>query len=152
LLHWTHQSVVKPGRNGGTYPIDSNAYRKIAIQMRVTQRNVPLPPDHVTVYGRHELLVDPGSYEKGGSAWLEPQIPAGSSDGIYVVDLVAAPTQGPDDAYDLAPVRGLHIDPTNTDELKDLAIDWVRLTAADNDRNALRIPVAIANCTGFEYL
>src|SRR5690606_19856217 len=31
-------------------------------------------------------------------------------------------------------------------------IDWVRLTASDNDPNALMIPVQLANCAGFQHL
>lgn len=153
LLHRTFADTLKPGRTGATYPIDPTAYRKMAVKMRVTGAAIA---DNLAVYWWHRFIVEgPDWTERGGSAFLSPQIPAGTgtSQHIYVVDLATAtPLRGPFDPYITGPIKALHIDPTSTPGQKTVEIDWVRLTAADNDPNASLIPVNLQGCTWFQHV
>jgi hypothetical protein len=150
LLHRTFADTLKPGRTGARYPIDPSAYRKMAVKMRVTGAQAA---DNLVVYWWHRFIVEgPDWASRGGGAAFSPVIPAGNSGSIYVIDLAQAQLIGPTDPYTTGPVKALWIDPTGSGGPKTLEIDWVRLTAADNDPNASLIPVQLNGCTQFQAL
>ncbi len=156
---------LNPGRTGINYPIDTSKYRKLAVKMRMT--GVP-SPQIMVAYWYHDSYAVPNWMNRAGGIVMPTVIPSGTSEMIYVFDLTQAGSGG----SQLVPacggggectgvpapwtaepqVRGFRIDPTSSFASQGVEIDWVRLTASNNQPAATSMTVNLNACSSFQTL
>ena len=137
LLFRGFYGIINPGKNGRNFPIDTGKYQKLSFRMSSTRANQVMQ-----VYWFHTPWLDPSALPPiGGNGNFGWVLPGYTINGfkIFVVDMtvgnqgVPACAQGVDVcAWTNGVVRGLRLDPNNSDFDQDVFFDWVRLTVADN--------------------
>jgi len=165
LLHRGDAIGLNPGRNGIIHPIDTSRYRKLAVKMRVTGA----PANQQLVgYWYHDSYAASNYLNRAGGILLPTAIPAGTSEQLYVFDLTQAGSGGsqlvaacggggacsgvPAPWTNESVVRGFRIDPASSFASQGIEIDWVRLTASNNQSSAAQMSVNLNSCSTFNYL
>lgn len=154
LLYRPDAHALNPGRSGERYPIDPARYRKLAVKMRITG----LPsPSQMVAYWFHSGIGDTNWLNRAGGALVPAISPAGNSEAVYILDLAsvtnplpvgttAAPYAAPGEV-----VKGFRLDPVYA-SAAGVEIDWVRLTASNNQSAAALMPVTLSGCSAFQSL
>lgn len=164
LLHRGDAIGLNPGRNGLSHPIDTSKYRKLAVKMRVTGA----PANQVLVaYWYHDSYAAPNYLNRAGGIIMPTAIPGGNSEQVYVFDLTQAGSGGsqlvpacggagctgaPAPWANEAVVRGFRLDPASSFASQGIEIDWVRLTASNNQAAAALMTVNLNSCSSFSHL
>jgi hypothetical protein len=166
LLHRGDAIGLNPGRTGITSPIETAKYRKLAVKMRVTGG----PGSEVMVaYWYHDSYAASNYLNRAGGIVLPNNIPAGTSEQIFVFDLTQAGSAGsqlvaacgggggcsgvPAPWAAEALVRGFRLDPVSSFASQGIEIDWVRLTASNNQTSsAALMTVNLNSCSAFSAL
>lgn len=142
LLYRGDAFALNPGRSGLRFPIETARYRKLAIKIGVSGAGAPQP---IRVFWFHT----PDNNNPGATQAPE-LIPVNASERIYTVDLSASTTGGYVPYLNGPLVRGLRLNagayPQN------VQIDWVRLTASDNQPGSAMMPVSLGGCVQFQSL
>ena len=126
ILYQGHYGVINAQRNGRTFPIDTNFYRRLSFKVKTDNGNTAI------IWWFHRPYSHPGGEGIGGG--FAPPLTPGPAYQVRTVDLtsLAGPTG---EAWTLAPtVVGLRIDPNPNPE--NIFFDWIRLTAADGSPQA----------------
>ncbi|MCC7125631.1 MAG: fibronectin type III domain-containing protein [Acidobacteria bacterium] len=156
---------LNPGRTGINFPIDTSKYRKLALKMRVTGSP---SPQIMVAYWYHDAYATPNWLNRAGGIVVPTTIPAGNSEMIYVFDLTQAGSGGsqlvaacggggectgvPTPWHNEPQVRGLRIDPLSSFASQGVEIDWVRLTASNDQPAATSMTVNLNACSAFQTL
>lgn len=150
LLYRADAQALNPGRSGARYPIETSRYQKLAVKMRIT--GAPHPAVAVA-YWFHASLLEPNWQNRAGAGALAPNVPAGTSEQVYTLDLAQAnPVYAPGAPYTAeALVKALRFDPLDP-VAQGVEIDWVRLTASNAHSSAAIMPVSLAGCSGLQSL
>ncbi len=139
LLQRPYYGIVNPGRTGGTSPINSAAYTKLAFKMTSSRSD-----QYPRVYWFHNQL---GSPAGDGSGWrfVDSATAAPSGSHIFVVDLTQANQGTP---WTSGAVQGLALYPNSSATGYDVSVDWVRLTTADGNGSSKVLPIAWSGGSG----
>ncbi len=132
--------TINPGRTGARFPIETARYSKLAMRMRVSGAAAP---NNLVVYWFHRLLSE-GADHASRLGFASVPVPTGTTDRIYVIDLLQHDGGYPYLTDPLA--KGLRIDPVHGAG-EQIEIDWVRLTTPNTHADAALMPVAVAGCT-----
>jgi hypothetical protein len=136
LLYPGGIGIPNPGRSGQRYPVQTSAYRKLALRLKAANAGASAVAVHWHFGGL-------GSPIGIGTAFSPTAVSNGER--IYQIDLVTNHAGGPSFASQAA-VVGLRLDPINDTSPAAIELDWVRLTAADAP--GVMMNVAATNCGG----
>ena len=134
LLHRGFYTIINPGKNGRNFPINTSKYKKLAFRISYS-----IADEQPQVIWFHNPWNDPASVSSGGlGASIGVQFPGRATAGyqVLVLDMTRTDAGVPWTAADLngsTNVVGLRIDPDSGTVANQVSLDWVRLTAADND-------------------
>jgi hypothetical protein len=135
FLYRGFYDIINPDRTGRRFPIDTSIYKKLTFKMYSgVARELP------QVYWHHTSIGDPT--QRPGVVFTTEETIVGSK--IFTASDLTQPGTG----WTSGDVLGLRLDPNGITAGQDVFFDWIRLTRADNDPNAARVPIAWNGAVG----
>jgi hypothetical protein len=138
ILYQSHYNVISTQRNGRTFPIDTNAYRRLSFKIKTDVGHTAI------IWWFHRPYSHPSGEGIGGG--ILSGLTTGGAYQVQSVDLSSIPNQTGEVWTQSPTTAGLRIDPNPNPE--NVFFDWVRLTAADGTPQAKMQTVQWAGGSG----
>lgn len=129
--------INNPGRNGIRFPVDTSIYKKISFKMYSSIAGAT-----PQVYWFH---TSPGNPNQSFGELPASELTSVGYKIFMPTDLTGPPQLG--QPWSQAPLVGLRIDHNVGPVGQTVYFDWVRLTLADNDTGAVRLPIIWSGAT-----